>query len=67
MKIHPYWKEQIKARFEIKSPSRCLECLHFVSCESPKQAFHKSTGIECDEFEKTLTKDEKSATITNDR
>lgn len=45
----------------------CLNCKHFISCESPKQAFHKSSGIECDEFEKALTKDKNSATITNDR
>lgn len=30
----------------------CLNCIYFVICESGKQAFHKSSGIECDEFEK---------------
>jgi hypothetical protein len=45
----------------------CLNCKYFISCESGKQIFYKLSGIECDEFEKALTKDENSATITNDR
>ena len=29
----------------------CTECRGFVACEPPKQYFHKSTGIPCEEFE----------------
>lgn len=55
MKIHPYWKEKIKEK---------LGKLGYHS--SPSRIF-KSFGVECDEIEKVLTKDEISATITNDR
>lgn len=59
--------EWYKNNFYYTENNYCTDCKHFLSCESPKQVFHKSSGIECDEFEKPLTKDENSATITNDR
>jgi hypothetical protein len=36
---------------ENKEFRECTECRSFVWCESPKQYFHKSTGIPCEEFE----------------
>ena len=36
---------------ENKEFRECTECRCFVWCESPKQFFHKRTGIPCEEFE----------------
>jgi hypothetical protein len=36
---------------ENKEFRECTECRSFVECESPKQFFHKSTGIPCEEFD----------------
>lgn len=41
----------------------CTECRSFVECESPKQYFHKSTGIPCEEFEEAPTFKEQTEKI----
>ena len=32
-------------------PKDCRNCRRFIGCEFGKMAFHKASGIECDEFE----------------
>lgn len=41
-----------KIRLEKTEPTDCPSCKHFEWCESPKQFFHASTGIPCEEFER---------------
>lgn len=45
----------MKNVMENKEFRECTECRCFVWCESPKQFFHKSTGIPCEEFKEALT------------
>lgn len=42
--------EEIFKEFTPKKTD-CRNCRHFIGCEFGKMAFHKSSGIECDEFE----------------
>lgn len=32
----------------------CLDCQHFVSCESGKQFFHKATDTPCEQFQREV-------------